>query len=197
MVKKIVLWSIYAVFVGLLVWGAVNRTVAKSDTGSGGRGEGLVGVHEGGRGLGGYGGGEGSDGSAASGGCGGEAEDGEMNRGQGGFRGRNPSAGGGEFVAEPGSREHEWLMVSGIIVVVDAEGLVLETENYGDIEVARRAWRFAQELGYAPQAGHELRLEGFFEGEDFETAVIQDLTAGQTIRLRDETGRPLWAGGGW
>jgi hypothetical protein len=35
MFKKIALWVVYAGFVGLLVFGAVNRTQAKADTGSG------------------------------------------------------------------------------------------------------------------------------------------------------------------
>ncbi|MFO8036104.1 MAG: hypothetical protein R6U57_05710 [Anaerolineales bacterium] len=196
MVKKIVLWSIYALFVGLLVWGAVNRTVAKSGADSGVRQEGLVGVQEGGRGLSGYGGGEGSIEGADSGDCESRVEGGEGNRGQGSFGGGKPSAGHSEIGPESVPENHEWLTVDGIIAAVDGEGMLVETEGYGGIEVTRRAWRFAQELGYAPQVGHEVKLEGFFEGGTFETAVVQDLTSGHTIRLRDETGRPLWAGGG-
>lgn len=121
MVKKIVLWSIYALFVGMLVWGAVNRTVAKPDVGSGGRQEELVGAQEGSRGQGGNRGGKASQGWDGGGGnagfdeCGGEIEDGGVNPGQGGFGKGNPSAGRDEIGPEFGSEDHEWLTLTGTI----------------------------------------------------------------------------------
>jgi len=64
------------------------------------------------------------------------------------------------------------------------------------IEVIRRPWRFAKEQGFAPQVGDHVTLDSFYENGEFEIACITDLTNGQTVYLRDETGHPLWASGG-
>jgi hypothetical protein len=39
-------------------------------------------------------------------------------------------------------------------------------------------------------------LVGFYEGDDFEVGQIDNATNGQTVLVRDENGRPLWAGRG-
>ena len=39
-------------------------------------------------------------------------------------------------------------------------------------------------------------LYGFYEGDDFEIGAIEDVTSGERVTLRDDTGRPLWAGRG-
>ena len=46
------------------------------------------------------------------------------------------------------------------------------------------------------QAGDSVSLTGFYEDGDFEVGQIDDQTTGQTVSLRDESGRPLWAGRG-
>ncbi|MFO7943279.1 MAG: hypothetical protein R6U51_03120 [Anaerolineales bacterium] len=126
--KKIVLWLIFALFVMLLVWGAVNRTVAKSGTGS--RQEVFF-------------------------------EDPEGGRRQGDYKERDQESRRGEVRAEPKPNGHKWVVDTGTIAVVNAEGMMVDTENYKDIKVSRRAWRFAQELGYRPEEGNIVTLEGF------------------------------------
>jgi hypothetical protein len=44
--------------------------------------------------------------------------------------------------------------------------------------------------------GDQVLVSGFYEDDTFEVASIENLTAGQMVTLRDDTGRPLWAGRG-
>ena len=89
----------------------------------------------------------------------------------------------------------EWLTLSGTVTSVDADLLVVETAG-GEVAMENRGWWYAQEQGFAAQVGDELVLTGFYENEDFEVGQIENLTTGQAVTLRDETGRPMWAGRG-
>jgi len=46
------------------------------------------------------------------------------------------------------------------------------------------------------QAGDQVTLTGFYEGDTFEAAQISNATSGEAVSIRDDAGRPLWAGGG-
>ena len=39
-------------------------------------------------------------------------------------------------------------------------------------------------------------MTGFYEDGEFKAGTVENLTTGETIILRDETGRPMWAGAG-
>ena len=41
-----------------------------------------------------------------------------------------------------------------------------------------------------------VEVMGFYEGDSFEAAQIRNLSHGDEVVLRDETGRPFWAGRG-
>jgi hypothetical protein len=98
----------------------------------------------------------------------------------------------------------EWLTLQGTVMSVDADTLVMETDNGEQVSVENRAWWFAQEQGFSAQVGDQVTLVGFYEGDDpstgselrFEVGRIDDVTQGQTVLVRDENGRPLWAGRG-
>jgi hypothetical protein len=62
--------------------------------------------------------------------------------------------------------------------------------------VESRAWWFAQEQDFGTEAGNGVRLVGFYEGDAFEVGQIVDTTLGKTVLIRDDSGRPLWAGRG-
>lgn len=64
------------------------------------------------------------------------------------------------------------------------------------ITLEGRAWSFAQEAGFSLQAGENVTLTGFYEGDDLEIGYVEALTSGQSIQLRDQNGRPAWAGNG-
>jgi len=64
------------------------------------------------------------------------------------------------------------------------------------VVVENRPWSFAQEMGFAAQPGDQVTLVGFYEDETLEVGQIADASNGQTVQLRDESGRPMWAGRG-
>ncbi len=100
----------------------------------------------------------------------------------------------GEYAA--GEEGHDWLELRGVVVEVDDIAIVVDTGNEIFIEISRRAYRFAAELGYSPGVGDEIVLAGFFEANEFEVGSIMEEQSGQVWVLRDKTGRPLWSGSG-
>jgi hypothetical protein len=89
-----------------------------------------------------------------------------------------------------------WLDIAGTAVSVGTNALVVRTAEGELIAVENRAWLFAQEQGFWVQVSDELSLRGFYEEGELEVGRIDDLTSGQTVMLRDETGQPMWAGRG-
>ena len=162
MFKKIIMWTIYAMIVGLLIFGAANRTAAKTDQDI------LFGR---------------SDGVTKNG------------QGRGGYGNVEQSSDFGDADHEENPVGHDWVSISGQIILVDGRMLEVLIENDGVLEISGRSWRFAQESGYLPEVGNEVILDGFFENGAFEVSAIQDISAGQVVFLRDESGHPLWAGG--
>ena len=120
-----------------------------------------------------------------------------------GYRGGNGNGQGnvsqdkaGNGVGEAELTDKDWLTLEGTVVNFDSETLVTNLSTGNELLVEGRAWSFAQESSFSTSVGNELRLSGFYEGEDFEVGSIEDLTSGQTVLLRDENGRPMWAGNG-
>ena len=111
--------------------------------------------------------------------------------------GRSAQAGGsGDQTGTGQAQVDAWRDIAGTAVSVDTNALVVRTVEGEFITVENRPWLFAQEQGFWAQAGDQLSLLGFYEEGEFEVGRIDDLTSGQTITLRDETGRPMWAGRG-
>jgi hypothetical protein len=131
---------------------------------------------------------------------------GQTNRGQGGRgqggQGQAGLGGAGREDApadETGSGQAEvdaWLAVEGTVSNVDSYALVVLTSDNQEITVDGRAWRFAQEQSFTAQAGDQVKLLGFYEGDDFEVGQISHATTGLSVLIREESGRPLWAGQG-
>ncbi len=90
----------------------------------------------------------------------------------------------------------EWLTLDGVAVSVDSYALIVETADGQEITVQGRPWLFAQESGVVLQAGDQVQLLGFDEAGEFEVGQIANLTTGNSVQIRDENGRPFWAGGG-
>jgi hypothetical protein len=105
----------------------------------------------------------------------------------------NPPADGGGFgQAEVGV----WQEITGNVLSVDTAALIIQTSAGEEVEVTGRSWRFAQEQGFTAQADDVLTLVGFYEGDEFEVGRMDHLSSGQSVVLRDENGRPMWAGRG-
>ena len=160
MLKKIVLAVVLIGLVGLLVLGAVNRTLAKTATDEG------------------YGNGQGNG-----------------NGNGGGSQGNGGSQTYGDGTGTGQAQVDEWLTLTGTVTAVDADLLAVDTAG-GEVLVENRGWWYAQEQGFAAQVGDQVTLTGFYENDAFEVGQIDNLTTGQSVTLRDENGRPMWAGRG-
>jgi hypothetical protein len=117
----------------------------------------------------------------------------EQGSGQEAGRGRGnseESKGSGEGYADT-----EWLTVSGeVVALVDGE-LTVETTDGELVAHLGPEWYWDAE-GIALDVGDEVELTGFFEGDEFEIAGLENTTTGESVILRDESGRPMWAGSG-
>ncbi len=172
MLKKIVLGTLLAGLVGLLVVGGINRTVNKTEAGAENRGQSER-TEETGAGKNGGQGGKRS-----------EVETGEEDCAEGDVDG----LGRAEVDA--------WLELVGTAVEVGDHELLVELETGETLSVTGRPWRFALENDFSAAAGDDLTLTGFYEAEEFEVGAIANENSGQSVQLREESGRPMWAGGG-
>ncbi len=213
MIKKIFVGVLLAGVFGLLIFGAVNRTLAKSDNyqplalnEESGRGNGTEGGYRSGDQVNqsenspqlgrnnanaelGY---KNQDSANASG-LGTGKNSGGNGLGQGGQGG----SGSGDSLGVGEANVETWEdpitvtvdeITSEMWVVSNDEGFVLEIEG--------RTLSYMVENGFEVEVGDELVLGGFYEGEDFEIGSITNNTTLQTLSIREASGRPLWAGGG-
>jgi hypothetical protein len=91
------------------------------------------------------------------------------------------------------TEDHAWVTLTGVVISVDDTQMVVQTDS-GEIVIADRPWTFALDAGFTAQVGDEVTLDGFYEGDTFEAG---QLTNGELVTsIREDSGRPLWAGGG-
>lgn len=170
MFKKIIAGTILAAFIGILVWGAVIRTNAKT----------------------------GSETSRVQGVSGAVVEPRSgTGRGGGGGRGGQFASGQSALLTSESDAlpAAEWQSLAGTVASVDTEGVTVELTEGTQVLISGRAWRFAQEQGFSLAPGMVVTLAGFWEDKDFEIAEIHTAD-GLSVALRSEDGRPLWAGRG-
>ena len=112
-----------------------------------------------------------------------------------GGNGRNGSA--SEFTQGTGQAVvNEWILLQGAAVSIDENALIVKLPSGELITIENRPWWFIQDQGFSAEVGDEIELSGFYEGEDFETGQLTNLTKNLTVDVREYSGRPLWAGGG-
>lgn len=181
--KKILMWTIYAGVVGLLIFGAVIRTEAKTEQHNSQPEMRLESRGSGSDAQGGEGAGWARDG-----------EEGTRSSGQG--SGRNGgSSGSGEELLLAADQEHDWTTLIGVVISLDDESLWIETDQEENLEITGRAWSFILESGLVVSIGDQVELEGFYENDEFEVSYLEDLTSGESLQIREDSGRPLWSGG--
>jgi hypothetical protein len=173
MLKKVVVGTLLVGLIGILVFGAINRTMDRT---------GKVAEAQGPRG------GAGRTWNEP------DARGGYGRTDAGGGRGRTEAP--GDQTGTGQAQVEAWLQLQGTVVSVDADALIVQTADGEQIAVENRPWWFAQETGFWAQVGNQLTLTGFYKGDEFEVGRIDDITSGQTVLLRDENGRPMWAGRG-
>lgn len=109
--------------------------------------------------------------------------------GASGARGRSSGAGQGRNETV---RAVEWETLTGKVIAVDNE-VAIQTAG-GDVLVGMGQSVYWE--GFAIEIGDEVSVLGFYEDDEFKAGTIENLTTGETIVLRDETGRPMWSGRG-
>jgi hypothetical protein len=224
MLKKIFLGTLFIGLVGLLVFGAVNRTIAKSGTPfaiglssqeaaadpeatpqpgitgeyrQGGGGQGRANRLEGAQegDCTGQGGGSGYWKNQEA------SPGGSQGQGQGSGEGQGQGGGRGGQGKNSGGQNSEYPQGSpalsdleGTVTSVTPEALVIATTEAGDLIIEGRAWRFALENGYTIQVNQQVRVTGFEEDGEFKAVSISD--GSNQFLFRDQGGRPSWAGRG-
>jgi hypothetical protein len=86
--------------------------------------------------------------------------------------------------------------VHGTVVSFDQMGLSLTLDDGSAFYVQLGNSRYSQSIGFAPQVGDGITVNGFPGDQGLYSAITVTLdSTAQTYSFRDETGRPLWAGG--
>ncbi len=111
-------------------------------------------------------------------------------------RGRNGDSTGDDRATTDQADVGQWITLSGKVISVDDSALVVVLGNGQIINVENRPWWFAREQGFAAATGDKISLTGFYEGDSFEVGQINNLSNEAMVQIREESGRPLWAGGG-
>jgi hypothetical protein len=88
-----------------------------------------------------------------------------------------------------------WVTVAGTVNAFDGVGVSLTTDDGAPLWVQFGQSRYVSAQGVTFTAGDHLTVNGFEENGQFQAGTVVNDTTGQTLNLRDTTGRPLWAGG--
>ena len=112
--------------------------------------------------------------------------------GAGAFDGSGRNSGAGQGRNETVRAPFEWETLTGKVTAVDDEITIQTAEGNVLIGMGQSAYR----EGFALEVGDEITVLGFHEDGEFKAGTVENLTSGETIVLRDETGRPMWSGRG-
>lgn len=160
-----------ALFV-VLIAGAINRIIDKSERTADGGAEGTGRGQSAGRGH------EVSQSSAVAG------------------RGGYGDSTGDEWVVTGQADAGQWITLNGTVFSVDESALAVALGDGQIISLENRLWSFARDEGFATATSEEISLTGFYEGDVFEVGQINNLSNEAMVQIREESGRPLWAAGG-
>ena len=86
----------------------------------------------------------------------------------------------------------EWETRTGTVILVDHE-VTIETAD-GEVLVGMGQSAFWED--FALDIGDQITVTGFSEDGEFKAGTVENLTTGESLTLRDQTGRPVWAGQG-
>jgi hypothetical protein len=196
MLKKVIAGMIVTGLSIALIAGAVNRTANKSDQGAStaalnGRNQGQAvsrnsaGIQEGSS--------RNSDSAKTDGASG--LENGGRYGNRGG-NGSNANPADPERLNDGLALVEDTYSIEGTVFYVDDASLVLLMSQGEEYVIEGRSWTYALQSGFATAADHTVKLVGFNEGGEFKIISMRDLDTLAAVTLREETGRPLWAGRG-
>jgi len=111
--------------------------------------------------------------------------------------GHGRGAGSREPLAATAGEEHaeDWETLAGVALSLDGD-LLLRTSSGDEVLVGLGPLTYQARADFALTVGDELSVLGFHEDGEFKAGTVENLTTGQTLLLRDATGRPMWAGNG-
>lgn len=174
---------------GLLILGAVNRTIAKSEdstplalsesSNGGNRRTDLLaenGSIQAPLDGSGYGRGKGS--SAAGLGGGGRTE-------------TTPGDGMSPGLADAGVWEEP---MTGTLDSAATDLWTVSSDSGFELDIEGRALSYLLDNGFQAEVGDALVIVGFWEGERFEVGTITNNNTQDSLMIRDASGRPMWAG---
>lgn len=88
-----------------------------------------------------------------------------------------------------------WLTFTGTVESVSQDLWAITLADGSTLEIEGRKLSFMLEQGFVVEVGDNLTLTGFYEGESIEIGQIMKTNSGEMITIRDQNGRPLWSGG--
>jgi hypothetical protein len=212
MLKKILVGALVVAMVSLLVFGFVRAFGTSADAHGGSANLSSVARGQGGRGAGagneehapnaqggGYGRGQGQGLGAGNGDRAPNAQGGGYGRGQGQGPGQGQSRGQGQGGQESSRQEPQaeiadWQTVEGIVVETDE--LVIQLDSGKNLQIGLGPSHYRDSQGFALSAGERVQVDGYLEDGEFKAAKVVKLDSGESIVLRDPSGRPMWAGRG-
>jgi hypothetical protein len=190
MLKKIVVGALVVVVMGAVGVGIIDaaqgrsvvaQPVAAQSSVTNAQGAAVAGQGQG------YGRGDGGQGQGQAQGRG---QQGKGNGAGGQGQTQNPNAG------TPQANVTDWTTVTGTVNSFDGVGVSLTTTEGAPLWVQFGQSRYVSAQGVTFTAGDHLTVSGFTENGQYQAGTVTNDTTGQTLNLRDATGRPLWAGGG-
>jgi len=123
-------------------------------------------------------------------------QSGERGGQQGGYGGGQGNQLGRSDGAAQQAAIHQWVTLDGSVVSVTGDLLLMRATSGEIVQVEGMPWSFAQGQGFAARPGDQVKLVGFYEDGELKVARLTNMSTGQTVLLRDEGGRPMWAGQG-
>jgi len=178
MIRKLVLGVLFASLSGALIYGGIYRTSARLETGNE---------------------------SAVSGQRRDASRFKEEFRSEGLYRNDTNSGGNiyqgggnrGSVISDEGPVGIDEIRLEGTVIDLNADYMLATMVDGKEISVENRAWWYARQAGFVVKIGDQVELFGFFDESGlFEVSQITNLTNGITVDIRDESGRPYWAGNG-
>jgi hypothetical protein len=95
-------------------------------------------------------------------------------------------------VPEADYPEASWIPLAGIVTEVGVD--VTIQSDTGPVVVGLGPEWYREDTTFTLAEGDEVVVTGFYEDGEFKAAAIENVSTGATLDLREETGRPLWAG---
>jgi hypothetical protein len=107
--------------------------------------------------------------------------------------GQGQGQGQGQGIAALGV---QWTILQGNVIDMNQSAMTVQVSNGEKVVITNRPWSYALEQGFAAKVGDQIKMNGFYQNGLFEIGQMQNLTNSLSAQVRDQSGRPGWAGRG-